>query len=165
MSISTALGGGGRLLLWWRACFYLSSHSSPRGLPLSLECLDEDNGSCLTVPVVSNQPLQYAQCVFPSSLCAASIPIINLLDDSDVNSDGVAVATIAEHVVWQCLVEDTTLFLRYILERLTRVTEKDELLYVLRKLIQRLPELPTQSAHALFNNLVRTMTYWECLES
>lgn len=66
-----------------------------------------------------------------------------------------SVNTTAEHVVFQCLVEDTPLFLRFVMERLTRTQQKDELIFVLRKMIRRLPELPMQTAHGLFNNLVR----------
>uniref|UniRef100_A0A183ALS2 Rho-GAP domain-containing protein n=1 Tax=Echinostoma caproni TaxID=27848 RepID=A0A183ALS2_9TREM len=98
---------------------------------------DEDRGG--THSLFPSQPLQQAQCIFPSALCAATVPLIHLLDDTSVNEQGMA---------------DTTLFLRYILERLTRTKHKDELIFVLRKMIQRLPELPMQAAHAIFNNLV-----------
>ncbi|OON21684.1 hypothetical protein X801_02419 [Opisthorchis viverrini] len=64
------------------------------------------------------------------------------------------ISTIAEYCIFQCLVEDTNLFLRFIFERLTRTTHKGELIFALRKMIQRLPELPKQSAHVIFNNLV-----------
>ncbi|KAK4476002.1 hypothetical protein MN116_001236 [Schistosoma mekongi] len=101
-----------------------------------------------------SQPLQQAQLVFPSALCSASVPLIHLLDDTALNEHGTAVNTIAEYVIFNCLLEDTTLFLRFIFERLTRIKNKDELMFVLRKMIQRLPELPMQTAHALFNNLV-----------
>ncbi|CAL8087525.1 unnamed protein product [Calicophoron daubneyi] len=106
-----------------------------------------------------SQPLQQAQYIFPSALCAATVPLIHLLDDTSVNDQGAAVNTVAEFVVFQCLLEDTALFLRFILERLTRTRQKDELIFVLRKMIRRLPELPTQSAHAIFNNLVGYMMY------
>ncbi|CAH8584739.1 unnamed protein product [Schistosoma turkestanicum] len=101
-----------------------------------------------------SQPLQQAQLVFPSALGSASISLINLLDDTTINEHGNAVNTIAEFVIFNCLLEDTPLFLRFIFERLTRIKNKDELIFILRKMIQRLPELPMQTAHALFNNLV-----------
>ncbi|XP_018654349.1 hypothetical protein Smp_174230 [Schistosoma mansoni] len=101
-----------------------------------------------------SQPLQQAQLVFPSALCSASVLLINLLDDTAINEHGTAVNTIAEYVIFNCLLEDTPLFLRFIFERLTRIKNKDELIFILRKMIQRLPELPMQTAHALFNNLV-----------
>ena len=66
----------------------------------------------------------------------------------------VAVCEIAEQVVWLCLVEDATLFLRYFLEKLTRMNRKEELICVLRKLIFRFPEMPAQTAHTLFNYIV-----------
>lgn len=46
--------------------------------------------------------------------------IIACLDDAAVSSDGCAVYEVAYQVIWLCLVEDSALFLRYILERLTR---------------------------------------------
>ena len=64
------------------------------------------------------------------------------------------VNTVVEKVIWQCLLEDTSLFLRYIFEKLTRVPHKDDLISVIRKIVVRLPELPMHTAHILFNNLV-----------
>lgn len=34
--------------------------------------------------------LQMAQSVFPSCICAAVLPVLHLLDDHDVNADGVS---------------------------------------------------------------------------
>eukprot|EP00108_Taenia_solium_P004580 TsM_000167300 transcript=TsM_000167300 gene=TsM_000167300 len=98
--------------------------------------------------------LKMAQTFFPSCICAATLPLTNLMDDCAVNNEGIAVSTVVETVIWQCLLEDTSLFLRYIFEKLTRVPHKDDLISVIRKLVQRLPELPMQTAHILFNNLV-----------
>ncbi|VDQ06686.1 unnamed protein product [Trichobilharzia regenti] len=115
---------------------------------------DEDRWLSGFHSLFPSQPLQQAQMVFPSALCSASVSLIHLLDDTAINEHGIAVNTIAEYVIFNCLLEDTTLFLRFIFERLTRIKNKDELMFILRKMIQRLPELPTQTAHALFNNLV-----------
>ncbi|KAF6779228.1 hypothetical protein AHF37_01155, partial [Paragonimus kellicotti] len=115
---------------------------------------DDDRGCGGWHSLVPTQPLQQAQYIFPSALCAATVLLIHLLDDTAVNDQGVAVNTIAEYCVFQCLLEDTTLFMRFILERLTRTHHKGELIFVLRKMIQRLPGLPMQSAHIIFNNLV-----------
>ncbi|CAH8674278.1 unnamed protein product [Schistosoma rodhaini] len=115
---------------------------------------DEDRWLSGFHSLFPSQPLQQAQLVFPSALCSASVLLINLLDDTAINEHGTAVNTIAEYVIFNCLLEDTPLFLRFIFERLTRIKNKDELIFILRKMIQRLPELPMQTAHALFNNLV-----------
>ena len=71
--------------------------------------------------------------LFPSSLCSAAIYIIQLLDDPAVTLDGNAVYEIAYQVLWHCLVEDSSLFLRYILEKLTR--GKHELMFKVRTMI------------------------------
>jgi hypothetical protein len=63
--------------------------------------------------------MQQAQTFFPSCICAAVLPIIHLLADGDVNSDGVSVNEVAEKVIWNCMVEDPVLFLRHFLEKLT----------------------------------------------
>ncbi|KAF8565275.1 hypothetical protein P879_07926 [Paragonimus westermani] len=115
---------------------------------------DDDRGYGGWHSLFPTQPLQQAQYIFPSALCAATVLLIHLLDDTAVNDQGIAVNTIAEYCVFQCLLEDTTLFMRFILERLTRTHHKGELIFVLRKMIQRLPGLPMQSAHTIFNNLV-----------
>lgn len=51
--------------------------------------LADEEGMVTGLPVPS-QPLQQAQSVFPSSICSAVVNIIHLLDDVEVNSDGVS---------------------------------------------------------------------------
>ncbi|VDK20530.1 unnamed protein product [Taenia asiatica] len=114
---------------------------------------DDEAGSNNASMLLTHQ-LKMAQTFFPSCICAATLPLTNLMDDCTVNNEGIAVSTVVETVIWQCLLEDTSLFLRYIFEKLTRVPHKDDLISVIRKLVQRLPELPMQTAHILFNNLV-----------
>ncbi|TGZ66684.1 hypothetical protein CRM22_005205 [Opisthorchis felineus] len=133
--------------------WFRSSGLTHDAFPLGI-LRQDDRTSGMIPPLFPPQPLQQAQYIFPSALCAATVPLIHLLDDSSVNDDGIAVSTIAEHCIFQCLVEDTNLFLRFIFERLTRTAHKGELIFALRKMIQRLPELPKQSAHVIFNNLV-----------
>lgn len=94
-----------------------------------------------------------SQQLFPSSLCSAVITIIHLLDDPAVTSDGMAVYQVAHEVIWSCLVEDSALFLRFFLEKLTR--EKQEVMIrLLRRLIRFVPNLPSQAAFALYNYMV-----------
>ncbi|ELU18575.1 hypothetical protein CAPTEDRAFT_203821 [Capitella teleta] len=104
--------------------------------------------------------MQVAQHFFPSSICAAALPIIHLLEDLEVNLDGVAVSEVAEKVIWNCLVEEPTLFLRTFLEKITQRDKQEELIFLLRKLLYHLRELPAQTAHCLFNYLVGFIMFY-----
>ncbi|XP_011346095.1 protein unc-80 homolog isoform X3 [Ooceraea biroi] len=118
---------------------------------------DEDAGE--TVPRNTAHHGQSALSLFPSSLCSAIVQIINLLDDPAVSDDGNAVYEVAYQVIWNCLVEDSALFLRYILERLTR--EKQELMFkILRHLIRFVPKLPQQAAFALYNYIIGYVMFY-----
>ena len=80
-----------------------------------------------------------------------------MLDDDD--KDGVCacvceVCSVAEKVIWDCLVEEPTLFLRVFLEKLTHRDKQDELIFLLRKLLYFIKSLPAQTAHSLFNYIV-----------
>jgi len=56
-------------------------------------------------------------------------------------------------------VEDSALFLRYVLERLTR--EKQELMFkILRHLIRFVPKLPQQAAFALYNYIIGYVMFY-----
>lgn len=62
-------------------------------------------------------------------------------------------------VIWNCLVEDSALFLRYILERLTR--DKQELMFkILRHLIRFVPKLPQQAAFTLYNYIIGYVMFY-----
>ncbi|XP_067205239.1 protein unc-80 homolog isoform X2 [Linepithema humile] len=118
---------------------------------------DEDAGD--TIPRNMSHHGQSALSLFPSSLCSAIIQIINLLDDPAVSDDGNAVYEVAYQVTWSCLVEDSALFLRYVLERLTR--EKQELMFrILRHLIRFVPKLPQQAAFALYNYIIGYVMFY-----
>jgi len=143
---------------------------------------DEDAGEA--VPRNTAHHGQSALSLFPSSLCSAIVQIINLLDDPAVSDDGNAVYEVAyqvlrklvchdstvcrillllirspSQVIWNCLVEDSALFLRYVLERLTR--EKQELMFkILRHLIRFVPKLPQQAAFALYNYIIGYVMFY-----
>ncbi|CAH1135888.1 unnamed protein product [Ceutorhynchus assimilis] len=103
--------------------------------------------------------LHSAHSLFPSNLCAAVVSIISLLDDAAVSADGCAVYEIAYSVIWTCLVEDSALFLRYVLERLTR--DKQETMFkILRHLIRFIPKLPQQAAFALYNYIIGYVMFY-----
>ncbi|XP_034179249.1 unc80, NALCN channel complex subunit isoform X3 [Osmia lignaria lignaria] len=118
---------------------------------------DEDGGE--TIPRNTSHHGQSAPSLFPSSLCSAIVQIINLLDDAAVSDDGSAVYEVAYQVIWNCLVEDSALFLRYVLERLTR--DKQELMFkILRHLIRFVPKLPQQAAFALYNYIIGYVMFY-----
>jgi protein unc-80 len=100
-----------------------------------------------------------AQVLFPSCLCAAIVPIVSLLDDFSLTPDGVAVHDVANQVVNSCLVEDTALFLRYVLEKLTR-DRQDEMFGILRRLLRFFPQLPQQTAFTLHNYLIGFIMFY-----
>lgn len=97
--------------------------------------------------------MQVAQCFFPSSLTTASLAIVNLLEDNQVSSDGNAVYEIAYKVIWKCLTEEPNLFLRNLLEKLTR-EKKFIVIQTIRRLIRFVPRLPSQAAFTLYNYLI-----------
>ncbi|XP_076183174.1 unc80, NALCN channel complex subunit isoform X2 [Ptiloglossa arizonensis] len=118
---------------------------------------DEDAGDI--IPRNTSHHGQSAPSLFPSSLCSAIVQIIHLLDDAAVSDDGSAVYEVAYQVIWNCLVEDSALFLRYVLERLTR--EKQEFMFkILRHLIRFVPKLPQQAAFALYNYIIGYVMFY-----
>ncbi|KAK2588606.1 hypothetical protein KPH14_006375 [Odynerus spinipes] len=118
---------------------------------------DEDGAEA--IPRNTQHHGQSALSLFPSSLCSAIVQIINLLDNAAVSDDGNAVYEVAYQVIWGCLVEDSALFLRYVLERLTR--DKQELMFkILRHLIRFVPKLPQQAAFALYNYIIGYVMFY-----
>ncbi|XP_071097692.1 protein unc-80 homolog [Haliotis cracherodii] len=104
--------------------------------------------------------LHIAQTFFPSCICAAVLPILHLLDDQDVNEDGISVTEVASKVIWDCIVEDPVLFLRHFLEKLTHKDRQEELMFLLRKLVLYIRQLPAQTAHSLFNYLIGYVMFY-----
>ncbi|XP_037920959.1 protein unc-80 homolog [Hermetia illucens] len=103
--------------------------------------------------------LHAAHSLFPSVLCSSVMQIVACLDDAAVGSDGNAVYEIAYQVIWHCLVEDSALFLRYVLERLTR-DRQDQMFKLLRHLIRFVPRLPQQAAFALYNYIIGYVMFY-----
>nr|XP_037867403.1 protein unc-80 homolog isoform X7 [Bombyx mori] len=102
---------------------------------------------------------QAASALFPSTLCSAVAEIVALLDDAAVSRDGCSVYEVAYQVIWCCLVEDSALFLRHVLERLTR-DHQDEMFKLLRHLIRFIPRLPQQAAFALYNYIIGYVMFY-----
>ncbi|KAL0832090.1 hypothetical protein ABMA28_001576 [Loxostege sticticalis] len=102
---------------------------------------------------------QVASALFPSVLCSAVAEIVSLLDDAAVSRDGCSVYEVAYQVIWGCLVEDSALFLRHVLERLTR-DHQDEMFKLLRHLIRFIPRLPQQAAFALYNYIIGYVMFY-----
>ncbi|XP_028832106.1 protein unc-80 homolog isoform X5 [Denticeps clupeoides] len=118
---------------------------------------DEEN---TTEHTPTHYMLQPPQAVFPACICAAVLPIVHLMEDGEVREDGVAVSAVAQQVLWNCLIEDPALVLRHFLEKLTVSNRQDELMYMLRKLLLNIGDLPAQTSHILFNYLVGLIMYF-----
>lgn len=103
--------------------------------------------------------LHAAHSLFPSVLCSSVMQIVACLDDAAVSSDGCSVYEVAYQVIWVCLVEDSALFLRYVLERLTR-DRQDQMFKLLRHLIRFVPRLPQQAAFALYNYIIGYVMFY-----
>ncbi|XP_023318464.1 protein unc-80 homolog isoform X2 [Trichogramma pretiosum] len=121
------------------------------------DATDEDIGDM--VPRNLTHHVQSAQALFPSTLGSSFILIIDLLDDPSVTDDGMGVYLVAYQLIWNCLVEDSALFLRYIMERLTR-DNQDNLFKILRHLIRFIPKLPQQAAFALYNYIIGYIMFY-----
>lgn len=115
----------------------------------------EDEGEMGRIPA----HLHAAHSLFPSVLCSSVMQIVACLDDAAVSSTGVSVYSVAYQVIWVCLVEDSALFLRYVLERLTR-DRQDQMFKLLRHLIRFVPRLPQQAAFALYNYIIGYIMFY-----
>ena len=97
-----------------------------------------------------------------------------MLDDHSVNSDGIAVYQVADQVklfiiplnlyfllqvIWSFLVEDSNLFLKYFMEKLTR-QDQDEMFQIIKSLVKFLPMLPHQAAFSLYNYLIGYIMFY-----
>lgn len=60
-----------------------------------------------------------------------------------------------ESVIRSCMVEDASLFFRYLFEKLTNMERRNDMFMILRKLLVWMPNLPANAAYILINNLVR----------
>ncbi|KAK7889619.1 hypothetical protein WMY93_025179 [Mugilogobius chulae] len=146
------------------SCASSNSHrnySFRRGSVWSVRSLasaeDEEN---MTEHTPTHHMLQPPQAVFPACICAAVLPIVHLMEDGEVREDGVAVSAVAQQILWNCLIEDPALVLRHFLEKLTVSNRQDELIYMLRKLLLNIGDLPAQTSHILFNYLVGLIMYF-----
>lgn len=72
---------------------------------------------------------------------------------------GTSMGNFILQVIWGCLVEDSALFLRHVLERLTR-DHQDEMFKLLRHLIRFIPRLPQQAAFALYNYIIGYVMFY-----
>ncbi|XP_077570796.1 protein unc-80 homolog isoform X4 [Stigmatopora nigra] len=146
------------------SCASSNSHrnySFRRGSVWSVRSLasaeDEEN---TTEHTPTHHMVQPPQAVFPACICAAVLPIVHLMEDGEVREDGVAVSAVAQQILWNCLIEDPALVLRHFLEKLTVSNRQDELMYMLRKLLLNIGDLPAQTSHILFNYLVGLIMYF-----
>lgn len=120
---------------------------------------DVDHAPDIEEEDTRNIHLHAAHSLFPSILCSSVMQIVGSLDDCAVGADGNAVYEVAYQVIWGCLVEDSALFLRFVLERLTR-EKPDQQFKLLRHLIRFVPRLPQQAAFALYNYIVGYIMFY-----
>ncbi|KAH9417878.1 Protein unc-80, partial [Dermatophagoides pteronyssinus] len=126
--------------------------------PVLYHTIDDHDDQEDDVERIPLHHLQVAQCFFPSSLTTASFLIVNLLEDTQMNTDGQAVYDVAYKTIWHCLSEDSALFLRNLLEKLTR-EKKNVVIQTIRRLIRFVPRLPAQAAFTLYNYLIGFIMY------
>ncbi|XP_066269985.1 protein unc-80 homolog isoform X2 [Branchiostoma lanceolatum] len=107
-----------------------------------------------------HQTLTPAQPVLPSSISAIAAILIRLTDDEEVNEEGLKVGAVARMVGWSCLVDDPALFLKHFLENLNVRPKQEELVWLLRRLLNTGDLLPQHSSHYLFNQLMGLVMYY-----
>ena len=61
--------------------------------------------------------------------------------------------------MWLCLVEDSALFLRHFLEKLTR-ERQEVMLQAVRRLLRLVPLLPAQAAFSMCNYLIGYVMFY-----
>uniref|UniRef100_A0A7E4W3C8 UNC80 domain-containing protein n=1 Tax=Panagrellus redivivus TaxID=6233 RepID=A0A7E4W3C8_PANRE len=99
----------------------------------------------------SRHQMPVSQPLFPSAILSVVPQIIEMLDDVQVDQNGVSVSDTCRKVIWNCITEDSSLFLRHFLEKLTNKDKQEYLIAQLRKLILTFRPLPSQTAYALLN--------------
>ena len=127
-----------------------------------LEQEQDEDGESETVerlarPVSAIPPT--AQALLPSTICSSFAEIVKLLEDHSVNADGVSVYQVAYQVIWTFLTEDSNLFLKFFMEKLTR-DNPPETFQVLRALIRFIPKLPQQAAFSLYNYIIGYIMFY-----
>ena len=127
-----------------------------------LEQEQDEDGESETVerlarPVSAIPPT--AQALLPSTICSSFAEIVKLLEDHSVNADGVSVYQVAYQVIWTFLTEDSNLFLKFFMEKLTRENQ-DDMFQIIRNLIRFIPQLPHQAAFSLYNYLIGYIMFY-----
>ena len=124
---------------------------------------DQDEDSDCELDRPANRPVStipsVAQALLPSTICSSLAEIVKLLDDHSITGDGTAVYQAAYHVIWSFLVEDSNLFLKYFMEKLTRENQ-EEMFQIIRNLIRFIPQLPHQAAFCLYNYLIGYIMFY-----
>ena len=62
-------------------------------------------------------------------------------------------------VIWSCLVEDSTLFFKYFMEKLTR-DHQAEMFQIIKGLIRFIPKLPQRAAFTLYNSIIGYIMFY-----
>uniref|UniRef100_A0A1I7SH45 CID domain-containing protein n=1 Tax=Bursaphelenchus xylophilus TaxID=6326 RepID=A0A1I7SH45_BURXY len=105
-------------------------------------------------PAQQNRPqVPVAQPLFPSVILSVVPQLVEMFDEVQVDRDGCSVGELSRRIAWACIVEDSSLFLRHFLEKLTQRDKQEHLFALLRKLVLSFRPLPTQTAYTLLNYL------------
>ncbi|KAH7731934.1 protein unc-80 [Aphelenchoides avenae] len=104
-------------------------------------------------PAPSRYQMPVAQPLFPSSILSVVPLIVEMMDDVQVDRNGRSVGDVCRRIIWSCITEDPSLFLRHFLEKLTNREKQPHLMSLLRKMILTFKPLPSQTACSMLNYL------------
>ncbi|XP_067932003.1 protein unc-80 homolog isoform X2 [Watersipora subatra] len=121
--------------------------------------LESDETSDEAQEAVLAREVVTAHSVFPTCVCLVGLAMFDLLEDSE-SCNGTTVGCTVESVIKACMVEDASLFFRYLFEKLTDPSRRSDMFKVLRKLVVSIPNLPSNAAYILFNNLVGYVLFY-----
>ncbi|KAI6240158.1 Protein unc-80 [Aphelenchoides fujianensis] len=77
--------------------------------------------------VPARQQMPVAQPLFPSAILSVVPQIVEMFDDVQVDRDGCSVGDVCKRTAWSCIIEDSSLFLRHFLEKLTHRDKQEYL--------------------------------------
>ncbi|CAF4414152.1 unnamed protein product [Rotaria socialis] len=92
-----------------------------------------------------------AQGTLPSVFGAAIFHLVDMLEDEEVINNGAIVSGAARKVLWNCLLDEPTLFIRFFFEKISQKERRIKSLQSLHHLMIYFTDIPPQFAHAIFN--------------
>ncbi|CAF3808214.1 unnamed protein product [Rotaria magnacalcarata] len=92
-----------------------------------------------------------AQGTLPSVFGAAIFHLVDMLEDEEIINNGAIVSGAARKVLWNCLLDEPTLFIRFFFEKISQKERRIKSLQSLHHLMIYFTDIPPQFAHAIFN--------------